>query len=353
MISKENTPQITTIIPTYKRPKLLVRAIKSVLNQTYHNLQVHVFDNASGDETKETVLKISQEDSRVVYHEHDENIGAVNNFNSGLKMVKSPYFSLLSDDNVLLPNFYEDAILALKQNSEAIFFAGQTLRITNDYQKISGSLDKWKPGFINPPMGLIHLMEKGIPIWEGVLFRRKVIEQVGFLDPENQSACDQDYMMRISRHHPFFISKKPCALFFVHEESWSENRQLNVVLSTLKLRTTPWLHDTDLSPELRMRIKKVFNSRRNSSVQHFVFNQTIIGKNKEPLNTALKILKTENDLSYRVISLIKFAKYVSYNHLIHSAISAMIKNYVQLKKKFIFLKGFRNYKENKYLTVKS
>ncbi|MEK7713004.1 MAG: glycosyltransferase, partial [Nitrospirota bacterium] len=35
-------PLITTIIPTYRRPKLLRRAIKSALNQTYPHLQVCV-----------------------------------------------------------------------------------------------------------------------------------------------------------------------------------------------------------------------------------------------------------------------------------------------------------------------
>ncbi len=44
-------PLITTVIPTYRRPKLLQRAIKSVLNQTYPHFQVCVYDNASGDET--------------------------------------------------------------------------------------------------------------------------------------------------------------------------------------------------------------------------------------------------------------------------------------------------------------
>lgn len=44
-------PIITAVIPTYRRPRLLRRAIKSVLAQTYPHFQVCVYDNASGDET--------------------------------------------------------------------------------------------------------------------------------------------------------------------------------------------------------------------------------------------------------------------------------------------------------------
>ena len=80
-------PLITTIIPTYRRPNLLRRAIKSVLNQTYPHCQVCVCDNTSGDETANVVAKIAKKDPhpRVKYHCHPENIGAIKNFKYGLE----------------------------------------------------------------------------------------------------------------------------------------------------------------------------------------------------------------------------------------------------------------------------
>jgi len=87
---KKSKPLITTIIPTYRRPQLLRRAIKSVLNQTYSNFQVCVYDNASGDETAQIVKEISQKDPRVHYYCHSNNIGAIKNFNFGLQQVNTP-----------------------------------------------------------------------------------------------------------------------------------------------------------------------------------------------------------------------------------------------------------------------
>ena len=55
--------KITALIPTYRRPQLLHRAIVSVLRQTYTNLQVFVFDNASGDTTAEVVTKLGENDA--------------------------------------------------------------------------------------------------------------------------------------------------------------------------------------------------------------------------------------------------------------------------------------------------
>ena len=68
-------PLITTIIPTYQRPKLLRRAIKSVLNQTFPHFQVCVYDNASGDETEAIVQEFIAKDSRIQYFRQEKNWG--------------------------------------------------------------------------------------------------------------------------------------------------------------------------------------------------------------------------------------------------------------------------------------
>ncbi len=129
-------PVITTIIPTYRRPKLLQRAIHSVLNQTYPHFQVCIYDNASGDETAAIVAEIAKGDSRVKYHCHPRNIGSIPNFIFGMKQVTTPYFSLLGDDNTLLPHFFEDAINILNRYSEAILFAGRTNLVNEKGQKV-------------------------------------------------------------------------------------------------------------------------------------------------------------------------------------------------------------------------
>ena len=45
--------KITTLIPTHRRPEYLRRTILSALSQTYSNLQVSIFDDASNDNTME------------------------------------------------------------------------------------------------------------------------------------------------------------------------------------------------------------------------------------------------------------------------------------------------------------
>jgi glycosyltransferase involved in cell wall biosynthesis len=123
-VPQKQTPLITTIIPTFRRPALLSRAIKSVLDQSCPQFEVLVCDNNSGDETQEVVAELTGKDDRVTYHCHRENIGFVRNFNFGLSQIKTPYFNLLSDDDLLLPHFFEMAVRALEVNPLAAVFVG-------------------------------------------------------------------------------------------------------------------------------------------------------------------------------------------------------------------------------------
>jgi glycosyltransferase involved in cell wall biosynthesis len=83
----------------------LRRAIESALAQEGVSSQICVYDNASGDETCEIVSAIARENPQVRYHCHPQNIGGLANFQYALSRIETPFFSLLSDDDVLLPGF--------------------------------------------------------------------------------------------------------------------------------------------------------------------------------------------------------------------------------------------------------
>jgi glycosyltransferase involved in cell wall biosynthesis len=111
----QTDPVITTVIPTYRRPDMLRRAIRSVLDQTYPYLKICVYDNASNDETPEVVRTLALQDSRIHYHCHPENIGTQDNFIFGLSQADTPFVHLISDDDFLLPDFFAQATSALKK----------------------------------------------------------------------------------------------------------------------------------------------------------------------------------------------------------------------------------------------
>jgi len=115
---------VDIVIPTYKRPKLLCRAIESALDQTYpYILQIIVTDDACDIETKQIVESYIDKDPRILYacntkYKH----GPAGNKNNGMDLVKSDYFLILDDDDSLVPDAVEQlASTAFQGNFDFVF----------------------------------------------------------------------------------------------------------------------------------------------------------------------------------------------------------------------------------------
>lgn len=224
----DDKPLIATIIPTYKRPKQLKKAIESVLAQTFASFAVFVYDNNSGDETEEIVRQLQKKDPRVHYFCHPENIGAVANFHFGLEKVTSPFFSFLSDDDLLLPSFYETALSQFDHHPQAGFVCSAVVQATKEGRVIHVATQGWgAQDYYTPPDGLFAMISNHVE-WMGVLFRKEVRDQIGNIDTEIK-AIDVDFLYRAASQFPFAIIKKACGIFFQHATSYSYYSSLKVV----------------------------------------------------------------------------------------------------------------------------
>lgn len=223
-----HSPQITTIIPTFRRPVQLKRAILSVLNQTYPHFEVWVYDNASGDETASIVAELAREDSRVKYYCHSKNINAAPNFDYGMQHVKTPFFSFLSDDDVLLPEFYETAMAGFHEFPQAAFSAGAVIDMTEQGRFLAISktttLDR---ELRSPPEGLFNMITDYIN-WTAILFRHEIVSKVGGLD-FTVKPIDFDFVLRAASRFSYVVSKKPCGIFVHHPSSYSGKSGLKMI----------------------------------------------------------------------------------------------------------------------------
>jgi len=206
-------PMITTIIPTYRRPQQLKQAIRSVLQQTYPHFQVCVYDNDSGDDTALIITELAKVDPRIKYYCHEENIGAYNNFQFGLEHVETPFFSFLSDDDFLLPDFYQIALGRFEEYPDAMFSVTDVIIINEMQVVMRYTLENHEAGYYSPPNGLLELFRKGNLTWTGILFRRDVKEIVGLLDCNVGAPGDHDFINRIAAKCPFVLTRRPGAVF--------------------------------------------------------------------------------------------------------------------------------------------
>ncbi|NOT13877.1 MAG: glycosyltransferase family 2 protein [Methylococcaceae bacterium] len=211
-------PIITTVIPTFKRPTLLKRAIESVLTQSFKSLVVCVYDNASGDETEEVVKTLANRDSRVLYFKNSQNIGPVANMIQGVKAVNTPFYSLLNDDDFLLPTFYENAINAFKSFPNAEFVCSKTIVIDLIDKKLQFCNQNWLPGFYEPSNDIVSKMYLSYFVQTGVLLSTSLREAIGSFEP---SGSDSLYMTIAATVFPFVVLNNYGAVVTLHENAYS------------------------------------------------------------------------------------------------------------------------------------
>lgn len=196
---------------------MLVRAIRSVLNQTYTRLRVFVTDNASGDETASVVRAIQAQDPRVIYHCQPENLGMHANYTYGKTRVVTPFFSFLSDDDVLLPEFYETAYREFERYPQALLVATQVPCVTEEGRFLDEPLSMWdRMGLFEPPSGAHRVAAIAHPTIIGVLFRREFLQApFAYPDPRIHGG-DYDMLFNAALHYPIVTVSTDGALFVHH-----------------------------------------------------------------------------------------------------------------------------------------
>src|SRR2546430_16533019 len=103
---------ITVVIPTFRRPAMLQRAIASVAAQQQPVLTC-VYDNGADPTTQAVVSAFARQGQAIRYYAHPENVGAHANFAYGLARVGGEFFVIPSDDAGLFPGPLVRAVAAV------------------------------------------------------------------------------------------------------------------------------------------------------------------------------------------------------------------------------------------------
>lgn len=106
------TKLVSVIIPTHKRPKMLERAVNSVLSQTYRNIEIIIVDDGSNDSTKDVVeeLKKQNYEINIEYIVNDKPMGACVARNRGIQKAKGEFITGLDDDDEFIANRIQEFI---------------------------------------------------------------------------------------------------------------------------------------------------------------------------------------------------------------------------------------------------
>ncbi|RKD23104.1 hypothetical protein BEP19_12835 [Ammoniphilus oxalaticus] len=176
-------PLVSVIIPTYKRSDFLIRAIDSILNQTYKNVEVIVVDDNDPESEYriKTEMKIKDyiKKNLIVYHKNEENLGGALARNEGINIALGFFVTFLDDDDVYEEEKIEHQVgYMLDHDLDASFTDVRILNMSGklvDYRK-----HKYVTDLSNSELLKQHILHHLTPTNTYMFKRERLIELGGF-----------------------------------------------------------------------------------------------------------------------------------------------------------------------------
>lgn len=117
----DHEPFFSVVIPTYNRAGLILKSLKTVLSQTYHNYEIIVVDDCSTDNTQEILDSLIKAE-KIRYIRHDQNCERSQARNTGMENARGEFLTFLDSDDLMYPTNLEDAAQYINANPTSKFF---------------------------------------------------------------------------------------------------------------------------------------------------------------------------------------------------------------------------------------
>jgi glycosyltransferase involved in cell wall biosynthesis len=235
--------KVSIIIPTYGQAKVIDRAVRSALAQTYGNLEIVIADDHSPDET-EKVIRESFSDKRINYFRNPTNLGRVGNYRKALYDYATGEWALNldGDDYLTDDTFVEKAVeLLARVENPVLLVGGQRFLEAGEIYKdcfptieeveVLDGLDfflRWcKPDDTVP-----HLSS---------LYHRATAMQIDFYRHDINSA-DWESLRRLILHGKVVLTKTIAGTWTGHEDNASKSIRLETHVQNLLSITEPYAY---------------------------------------------------------------------------------------------------------------
>lgn len=131
-----NKPLVSIGLPVFNGEKSIGKALNSLINQDYENIEIIISDNASTDKTFDICKKFILKDSRIKYSLLPRNIGGVLNFNRTFKLSSGKYFLWAAHDDTRGKSFISKCLFKMEKNLDIVLCHSYTNIFIENYKKL-------------------------------------------------------------------------------------------------------------------------------------------------------------------------------------------------------------------------
>lgn len=231
-------PTISICIPTYNRAHFIGQTIESVLEQSYKDFELIIWNDGATDTTEQIVK--SFKDKRIEYHKNEKNSGYITTMNKCTKAAHGEWIMHLSDDDLMTPTMLEEMVNALHKykGNEIGFVVPQTMTINEQGNVISvpsKQLAQEESMLFKPKEFIYNFTLYGRKIrdrykfntsFPSTLFNKKILVKLGMSSPEVPVSHDILIESKICLLYPIIVVDKPLFKYRVHA-NWGSSLNRN------------------------------------------------------------------------------------------------------------------------------
>lgn len=143
-----NLPLVSIVAICYNHAEYLEKALDSIVNQSYPNIQLIILDDCSSDNSVELIRKwITKKQIDCLFIPHEKNRGLCGTLNHGLTYIKGTYYQYFACDDIMMPEKIAKQVKVLEENPTVALVHSNGYKI-NEKDEIIGDKIHAKPLFV-------------------------------------------------------------------------------------------------------------------------------------------------------------------------------------------------------------
>lgn len=190
---KSASPTISVITVTYNAEQHLENTIKSVLSQTYKDIEYIIIDGGSTDRTLDIIKKYEND---IAYWISEPDKGISDAFNKGVKASSGDYVYFLGADDYFLDKSVVSSVVGNIDAQNDVLVCGVVHRVDEQGEVFAKTQPYFKKRDLLFKMALPH---------QGLFTHKSFFDKFGYFDVDNKFSMDYELLLRA--YHDFPIVK--------------------------------------------------------------------------------------------------------------------------------------------------
>lgn len=222
--------KVSVIIPTYKRSRYISRAIESVVNQDYKEIEIIVVDDNGKDteEQKNTQNVVEQYDD-IIYIVHEKNSNGSHARNTGINVASGEYICFLDDDDI----FDREKIIKQVKKLDSLDSEWGACYTGHKREFEDGTFLTYltrKEGHLSE-----DILSLSIDMCSGstIMIRKEVIEKLKGFDESFKRYQDIEFVLRVSLKYKIAVLNEALVTIYTHTGS-NKPKSLEKVIEVKK-----------------------------------------------------------------------------------------------------------------------